>query len=79
MAKAKTLTQFRVSGSGDTFSLHIEDDGGETIEFQATRDQLDVIAESLEETLSEDVGRRLRRGLIGNVPRPPAVGLVLAT
>jgi hypothetical protein len=56
MAKSKsnTLTQFRVTGAGEAFTLHIEDDAGETIEFQATRDQLDVIVESLEEILSED-------------------------
>jgi hypothetical protein len=53
-SKAKTLTQFRITGSGETFTLHIEDNAGETIEFEATRDQLDVIVESLEEVLSED-------------------------
>ena len=55
MAKpAKTLTQFRVEGSGDTFSMHIEDDAGETIEFAVTRDQLDVIVESLDDILGAD-------------------------
>ena len=55
MAKtAKTLTQFRVEGSGDAFTMHIEDDAGETIEFEVTRDQLDVIVESLDEILSAD-------------------------
>jgi hypothetical protein len=52
--KAKTLTQFRVEGSGDTFQMHIEDDAGETIEFQVTRDQLDVIVDSLDDILNED-------------------------
>ena len=55
MAKtAKTLTQFRVEGSGETFQMHIEDDAGETIEFQVTRDQLDVIVDSLDDLLNED-------------------------
>jgi hypothetical protein len=53
-SKAKTLTQFRVEGSGDTFRLHIEDDAGETIEFEATRDQLDVIVDHLDDILNED-------------------------
>ena len=53
-SKSKILTQFRVEGSGDKFQLHIEDDAGETIEFAATREQLDVIVESLDEILNED-------------------------
>ena len=51
---AKTLTQFRVEGSGQTFQMHIEDDAGETIEFSVTRDQLDVIVETLDDILNED-------------------------
>jgi hypothetical protein len=53
-SKAKTLSQFRITGNGEAFTLHIEDNAGEAIEFEATRDQLDVIVESLEEILSED-------------------------
>ena len=53
-SKAKTLTQFRIEGSGDAFQLHIEDDASETIEFSVTREQLEVIVESLDEVLSED-------------------------
>ncbi len=52
--KSKTLTQFRIEGSGDSFQLHIEDDAGETIEFGVSREQLEVIVESLDETLSDD-------------------------
>ena len=52
--KPKTLSQFRVEGSGETFSLHIEDDAGESIEFSASRDQLDVVVEHLDEVLSKD-------------------------
>ena len=55
MAKQmKTLSQFRITGSGEEFQLHIEDDAGETIEFGVDRDQLDVIVEHLEEILSQD-------------------------
>jgi hypothetical protein len=53
-AKTKSLSQFRVQGSGDDFQVHIEDDAGETIEFTATRDQLDVIVEHLDAALSQD-------------------------
>jgi hypothetical protein len=53
-SKAKKLTQFRVEGEGDTFQMHIEDDAGETIEFEVTRDQLDVIVDSLDDILNED-------------------------
>lgn len=50
----KTLSTFRVVKAGDGYSLHIEDDAGETIEFEATADQLDVIVETLDEMLEED-------------------------
>jgi hypothetical protein len=53
-SKAKTLTQFRITGAGEAFTLHIEDDAGETLEFQATREQLDIIVEGLDDILSED-------------------------
>ena len=52
--KTKTLSQFRIEGAKDKFQLHIEDDAGETIEFAASRDQLDVILEHLDEVLSDD-------------------------
>ena len=51
---SKTLSQFRIEGAGESFRLHIEDDAGETIEFTATRDQLDVIVEHLDDALSQD-------------------------
>jgi hypothetical protein len=50
----KTLSRFTVQRRGDGFSLHIEDDAGDVIEFQATADQLDVIADALDEVLEED-------------------------
>ncbi len=55
MAKThKTLTQFRVEGGGAAFRMHIEDDANETIEFEVTREQLEVIVDSLDDILSED-------------------------
>ncbi len=50
----KTLSTFRVEARGDGYSLHIEDDAGETIEFEATAEQLDVIVEELEDMLGDD-------------------------
>lgn len=50
----KTLSTFRVVKAGDGYSLHIEDDAGETIEFEATADQLDIIVETLDDMLEED-------------------------
>ena len=52
--KTKRLSQFRIEGSKDTYSMHIEDDAGETIEFQVSRDQLEVIVDHLDDLLNED-------------------------
>ena len=53
-AKKKTLTSFRIEKDGDDYRLHIEDDAGEILEFSATEDQLDLIAEALDELLDDD-------------------------
>ena len=50
----KTLSTFRVESRGDGYSLHIEDDAGETIEFEATAEQLDIIVEALDDLLGDD-------------------------
>lgn len=54
MANARNLRTFRVEPAGKGFSLHIEDDGGQVIEFVATRDQIDVLVDDLEDQLSLD-------------------------
>ncbi len=54
MAQAKNLKTFRVQPAGKGFSLHIEDDGGHMIELVATRDQIDVLVDDLEDQLSLD-------------------------
>jgi hypothetical protein len=51
---ARKLTKFTISEDGEDYLLHIEDDGGETIEFAATYDQLDVIVEAIDRHLDED-------------------------
>ena len=55
MANAKkTLSKFTINPTKDAFSLHIEDDAGEVIEFEATPEQLDLIAEAIEDLLGDD-------------------------
>jgi enolase len=52
---AKALSRFTIEPGDDGYTLHIEDDGGETLELTATAEQLDIIAEAIEDQLEEDV------------------------
>ena len=55
MAKStKSLAQFRIelAQDGESAQIHIEDDGGSTLELTASRDQLDLLADTLDELLS---------------------------
>lgn len=51
---SRNLVGFTVSPSGDDYVIALEDDTGETIEFVATYDQLDLIAEAVEQQLDGD-------------------------
>ena len=52
---ARTLAQFTITPDGDgDYTLHLEDDDGETIEFTAGYEQLDLIVEAIEEQLGSD-------------------------
>ncbi|WP_242139905.1 MULTISPECIES: hypothetical protein [unclassified Sphingomonas] len=51
---AKTLAGFTVSRSGEDYVITIEDEGGATEEYTATYDQLDLIADTVGETLDSD-------------------------
>jgi hypothetical protein len=51
---AKALSRFTIERVGDEYTLHIEDEDGDTLELTATFDQLDLISESLEEHLAFD-------------------------
>ncbi|WP_277970506.1 hypothetical protein [Sphingomonas echinoides] len=51
---AKTLAGFTVSKSGEDYTITIEEEGGATEEYTATYDQLDLIVETVGETLDED-------------------------
>ena len=52
---AKTLAQFSITpdGEGD-YTLHLEDEDGETLDFTASYEQLDLIVEAIEEQLDND-------------------------
>ncbi len=51
---AKTLSQFTISSEGEGYVLHLETDDGETLDVNATYEQLDLISEAIEERLDED-------------------------
>ena len=52
---ALSLSRFTITKALDeTFILHIEDDGGTTLELEATYDQLDLITEAIDEALDEE-------------------------
>ena len=54
MAATKKLAKFTVTEAGEAFNLHIEDEAGQVLELSATRDQVDIIADTLDELLSQD-------------------------
>ena len=54
MAATKKLAKFTVTEAGEDFGLYIEDETGRVLELVATRDQVDLIADSLDDFLSRD-------------------------
>lgn len=51
---AKTLSEFTINREGEDYILRIATDDGETVEVAATFDQLDVIAEAIDDLLMAD-------------------------
>jgi len=52
---ARTLAQFTITPDSDgDYTLHLEDDDGETIEFTASYEQLDLVVEAIEDVLESD-------------------------
>ncbi len=52
---ARTLAQFIITPDSDgDYTLQLEDDEGETIEFTASYAQLDLIVEAIEDVLDTD-------------------------
>lgn len=54
MPRSRKLSRFDVESQRDGFVMTIEDDRGETLEIVADRDQLELIADTLDDLLSED-------------------------
>ena len=54
MAATQKLKRFHIEQDGEMFLLSIEDDTGEILEVSATHDQVDLIADNLEEALDAD-------------------------
>ena len=52
---AKALAHFTIEPAGEGFILSIEDEDGTQLELEATVEQLDIIAEAIEEHLETDV------------------------
>ena len=52
MADANKLKTFHVEEAGDGFTLHIEDEAGNMIDLDATREQIDLIVDNLDDLLS---------------------------
>jgi hypothetical protein len=53
MAETKKLAKFTVTEAGEGFSLHIEDEAGHVLELGATREQIDLIVDTLDDLLEE--------------------------
>ncbi|MBQ1498115.1 MAG: hypothetical protein IIZ38_07365 [Sphingomonas sp.] len=52
---ARTLAQFSITPDSDgDYTLHLEDDDGETLEFTASFEQLDLIVEAIEEVIEDE-------------------------
>ena len=51
---AKTLSEFTITGAGDAYVMRIATEDGETVEVAATFDQLDLIAEAIDDLLMAD-------------------------
>ncbi|WP_066721354.1 hypothetical protein [Sphingomonas pituitosa] len=52
---ARILSQFTITPDSDgDYTLHLEDEDGETIEMAASYEQLDLIVEAIEDVLDSD-------------------------
>ncbi len=49
-----TLKRFDIAGGGAAFLIEIEDDKGRTIQLRASRDQLDILADAIDDALLTD-------------------------
>jgi hypothetical protein len=51
---AKSLARFTIEPASDGYMLHIEDEDGDTLQLIASPEQLDLIAEAIDEQLATD-------------------------
>lgn len=51
---AKSIERFTVTRAAEDFLIVIEDDAGDTVEFTATEDQIEMINEELERAIEEE-------------------------
>jgi hypothetical protein len=51
---ARTLSEFTIARSGEDYLINIATEDGEPVELNATYEQLDLIAEAIEEQLDAD-------------------------
>ena len=51
---AKALSEFTINREGEDYVLRLATDDGETVEVAATFDQLDIIAEAIDDLLMAD-------------------------
>lgn len=51
---AKILGVFSITRETDGYVLHLEDEDGDTVDYSASFEQLDLIAEAIEEQLDLD-------------------------
>ena len=50
----RTLSKFNITETDDAYAIHIEDDAGQVVELQATPEQIDLIADTLDDLLYAD-------------------------
>ena len=53
MAATKKLAKFAVTEADQGFNLRIEDEAGHVLELSATREQIDIIVDALDDLLEE--------------------------
>jgi len=51
---AKVLGSFSITQEADGYILHIEDDDGDTVEYSASVEQLDLMSEAITDQLEFD-------------------------
>ncbi|AUW58113.1 hypothetical protein C1T17_08315 [Sphingobium sp. SCG-1] len=51
---SRSLAGFTVTKAGEEYIIALEEEGGSTVEFTATYDQLDLIADAIDQQLNED-------------------------